>query len=186
MKKAVAFALSAVTVLCVLAPAHAQDANPQLYAEIGYTQLNAKETFGANTAKFSPSAISGVVGYQFTPNLAVEGLVGFGAGKGDIKVNGVDSTVDGKVKNAIGVFFKPSFAVSDSIDLFGRIGWVRTELEVSAAGVSVSDSGNDVAYGVGANFNLSKTSYIQANWMNYYKKDGLKVDGFTVAYGMRF
>ena len=53
MKKAVAFALSAVTALCVLAPAHAQDANPQLYAEIGYTQLNAKETFGANTLKFA-------------------------------------------------------------------------------------------------------------------------------------
>lgn len=43
-----------------------------------------------------------------------------------------------------------------------------------------------MAYDVGANLHLSKASYLQFNWMNYYKKDGLKVDGVALAYGFRF
>lgn len=186
MNKTTVSTLVSIAAVFAFASAHAQEVTPKLYAEIGYTQLNAKDADAGSSTKFSPKAVTGVFGYQFTPNMAVEGLLGFGAGKGKVKFNGMDTGVDGKVKTAVGVFFKPSVAVSDSIDLFGRVGWVRTELELSAAGVSASDSGNDLAYGVGASFNLSKTSYVQASWTNYYKKDGLKIDGFAVAYGMRF
>lgn len=188
MKKTTVPVLAVATALFAFASsAQAQDAStPKLYGELGYTQLSAKASDGVDALKFSPSAVSGVFGYQFMPWLAVEGQVGIGASKGKIKLNGADTGVNGKVKSTAGVFLKPSVAVSDSIDLFGRVGWVHTELELSAGGVSNTGRGSDIAYGVGANFNFSKTSYVQASWMNYYKKDGLKVDGFAVAYGMRF
>lgn len=189
MKNAHAAFLAAASVALTMASAQAQtqpNASPKMYAEIGYAALNVKATDGADTAKASPGVVTGVLGYQFLPNLAVEGLVGLAAGKAGVKVNGVANGVDVKVSSALGVFIKPSMAVSDSIDLFARAGWLHTTLKISEGPFSESDSDNNFAYGLGANFHLSKTSYIQANWMNYYKKDGVKIDGFALAYGMRF
>lgn len=177
---------AAVTALLGASCVHAQDAAPRMYAEFGYTQFQAKGNDGVNSVKFSPAAVTGMLGYQFTPNLAMEGLIGLGAGEGKVKLNGVQTGVMGAMNKTVGLFFKPSVAVSDRIDLFARVGWVHAELELSAAGVSRTSSGSGGAYGVGANFNVSKTSYIQASWMNYYKKDGIKIDGFNVAYGFRF
>lgn len=189
MKKTYTALLAAAFTTLSLASAQAQtqsDAPSKTYAEIGYVSMNLKETRGADTAKVSPGVVTAVFGYQFSPNLAVEGLVGLGAGKAGVKENGVPNGVDVKVSSALGVFIRPSVAVSDSIDLFARAGWLRTTLKISDGPFSDSDSDNSFAYGLGANFNVSKTSYIQANWMHYYKKDGLKIDGFALAYGMRF
>ncbi|MDR7096685.1 porin family protein [Hydrogenophaga laconesensis] len=186
MNKTTLSALAVLAACFALAPAQAQAVNPNMYAEFGYTQYNAKESDSGYTLKFSPAAVTGTIGYQFTPNIAVEGLFGLGAGEGKIKLNGVKVGVKGQVTKAVGVYFKPSIAVSDSIDLFARIGWVHTELEMSVPGASITDSDNGASYGLGANFNISKTSYIQASWMNYYKKDGFKIDGINVAYGFRF
>lgn len=189
MKKAHAAVFAAASLVFATGSAQAQtqaNAPTKMYAEFGYAALNLKETDGANSAKASPGVVTGVVGYQFMPNLAVEAFVGLGAGKAGVKVNGVPNGVDVKVTNALGVFVKPSVSVSESIDLFARAGWLRTTLKISEGPFSESDNDNSFAYGAGANFNLSKTSYIQASWMNYYKKDGLKVDGIALAYGMRF
>lgn len=187
MKKIVVRALvAAAAPLLAMACAHAQESTSNLYAEIGYTHLNARDNDSTGTYKVSPSAVSGVFGYQFTPNIAVEGLVGLGAGKGKVKLNSVDTADEAKLKSAVGVFFKPSVAVSDSLDLFARVGWVRSRLDGTFGSVSRSQSDTDIAYGIGANFNLSKAAYIQAGWTNYYKKEGFKVDGATVAYGVRF
>lgn len=169
-----------------LQSAHAQNADSKLYAEIGYTQLNVNITDGVDSLKFSPVAFSGVLGYQLMPNVALEGFLGLGADGGRVKYNGVKTSIKGQVKNALGVFVRPSFAVSDNLNLFARVGWVRSELELSTSSASLSLRDNDVAYGFGANFSLSKNSYVQASWMNYFKKDGFKADGFTVAYGHRF
>ena len=57
---------------------------------------------------------------------------------------------------------------------------------LSSAGESVSDSGQDVAYGIGANVNLSRTSYLQASWTSHYDDDGVKLEGLGVAWGMKF
>lgn len=186
MNKTTLSAFAVLTALFAAVPAHAQTAAPKMYAEFGYTQYNAKDSDSIDSIKFSPGAVTGTLGYQFTPNIAVEGLFGLGAGEGKIKLNGVKTNVKGQVTKAVGLYFKPSLAVSDRVDLFARIGWAHTELEMSVPGASVTESDNSASYGVGANFNISKTSYIQASWMNYYKNDGFKIDGFNIAYGFRF
>lgn len=189
MKKTTLSALAAATALFASASVHAQRAqtfNPSVYAEIGYTHSNVKISDGADTVKFSPGAVSGVFGYKFTPNLSVEGLLGLGMGKDNITLNGVDSGVDGKVKSTFGVFLRPSFDINENVELFGRVGWVRSKVEISDSTSSANGSDTDFAYGIGANFNLSNTTYIQAGWMQYLNKDGAKIDGLNVSYGMRF
>ena len=189
MKKTTLSALAAATALFASASVYAQRAqpfNPSVYAEIGYTHHNYKDWDGVDTLKFSPGAVSGVVGYKFTPNLSVEGMLGLGLGKDKVKIDGVDTGSDGKVKSTFGLFLRPSFDINESVELFGRVGWVRSKLEISNSVSSESGSDTDLAYGIGANFNLSKTSYIQTGWMQYLNKDGVKIDGLNISYGMRF
>lgn len=190
----------AATFLLTTLPAHAeQPARPNMYAEVGYTQHDYKESLPEFPAAgtFSTGALTGLFGYQIIPNLAVEGLLGMGTGKRGVtlKVNSVDIPNDTRatIKHTVGVFVKPSVAVTDSIDLFARVGWVQHKLSISNPMDSVSVNQADVAYGIGANFNFSSTSYIQASWMNLYRKTEdigtpmrSKLDGVSIAYGMRF
>lgn len=182
--------LLAFAATCIaLSTAQAQstpDTPTKMYAEIGYTALDYKETSAFGTWKTSPSALSGVFGYQVHPNLGVEAFLGLGTGKDNVKLNGIGLPMDTKLDSMVGVFVRPSWAVSDSIDLFGRVGWVETKLTHSAFGYSLSQKDDSVAYGIGANFNLSKTSYLQASWTRFFSKDKIKIEGLGVAYGMRF
>lgn len=186
MKKTSLAFCAAVTVLACNSAALAQQTDPSMYAEIGYTSLNVKADSGATTVKFSPAVVNGVFGYRLHPNIALEGMLGLGAGSDDVKFNGASLGVDGKIGSSVGVFVRPSLALGESVELFGRAGVVHTTLRFSGPGGSLDDSGNDFAYGFGVNVNLSKTSYLQGSWMNHYDKDGVKIDGIGIAYGFRF
>ncbi|MBT9463288.1 outer membrane beta-barrel protein [Hydrogenophaga sp.] len=180
-------ALAAAVLSVAAAGAQAQVQAPtKMYAEIGYAAIGLDATDGTDTLKASPGALTGVFGYQLHPNLAVEGFLGLGLTKDEIELNGAPSGVNAKINNAYGFFIKPGFKVSEGVELFARLGYLRTKLSVSAGGVSVSDTDTSAAYGVGVNLNLTKTSYLQANWTSYYKDDGAKAQGVALAYGMRF
>lgn len=179
--------LTAFAVTCLaLSAAQAQstpDAKPKMYAEIGYTALKFQQKDDTDQYKASPSMLTGTFGYQFHPNMAVEGLLGFGAGKGKVKLNGESNGDELKLGNMVGVFFRPSVNFGDSVEVFGRVGWAHTQLKSLEFGKS-SDS--SLSYGVGAQFNLSKTSYLQANWTSYYNKHDTKIEGMGLSYGLRF
>jgi hypothetical protein len=183
--------LLALAATCfALSAAHAQSAesaaHPAMYAEIGYAAPELKMSDGIDSMKASPSLFSGVFGYQFHPNFAVEGYLGLGAGKDGVKFNGVSVPVNAKLGTLYGVFARPSVSVSESVDLFARIGWMSTELKASGPGGSYADRNSSMAYGVGANFNLSKTAYLQASWTSFYDKHETQIQGLGLAYGMRF
>ena len=143
-----------------------------LYGEVGYTGLDYK----APGLKVSPDMVRGVVGYEFTPNLAVEGMVGLGAG------SDTSSGTTLKLNNTVGVFGKVQAPVTDALKVYGRLGVARTSLK--ANGVSDSDTG--LAYGAGVTYDLSKTTYLNADYTKYYDRDDQKLEGFTVGVGFRF
>ena len=70
-------AIAAVaSAMLMMGTAQAQQARAGgTYAELGYTQL---KTNGSNA---KPSALRGIVGYDFHPNVAVEGMLAFGSEK---------------------------------------------------------------------------------------------------------
>ena len=183
------FAHQAIAAVFTIAAAGAQaqtQAPSKMYAEIGYAAISLDFTDGSDTLKAGPGALTGVLGYQLHPNLAVEGFLGLGVVKDEIEFNGTGTGLNAKVKNTVGVFVKPGFMVSENVELFARLGYLRSKLKVSFGGESVSDSDTGAAYGLGVNLNLSKTSYVQANWMSYYKENGVKAQGVALAYGVRF
>ncbi len=89
-----------------------------------------------------------------------------------------------------GIYVKPKVMLANSFELFGRLGYADTRLRASAnvAGFSASgsSSGSSVSYGLGANFNIAPRAYVGVDYMSYYKKDDVKINGVTVSVGYRF
>ena len=169
------------------ASAMAQAGNePKLYGEIAYNLTNLKADDTVDTIKAKPAVATGIVGYKFHPNLAVEGMLGLGLSGDKVELNGQPTAVDAKISSAFGVFVRPSVKLGESVELFARLGYVQSKLKLSVPGLSLSDSDGGAAYGLGGNFYLSKQSYLQLSWTNYYKKDGVKIDGIGLGFGFRF
>lgn len=143
-----------------------------LYGEVGYTGLDYREP----GLKVSPGMVRGVVGYQFTPSLSMEGMVG---------LNGGSDAASGttlKLNNMVGVFGKLQAPLAEGVNVYGRLGVARSDLKANG----VSDSGSSLAYGVGMTYDLSKTTYLNADYTKYHDRDDQKLEGVTVGVGFRF
>ena len=179
--------VSAISTLALFGAAHAQTQEPRLYGELGYTNLKLSEEGFSGTA----GLLRGIVGYTVHPNFAVEGMLGFGVKDAKDRIDsGVPMDVTMKAKQAFGVFLKPKAQVTDDLEVFGRVGYVNTKIDLAVTDAtgsfSGSDSDSDVAYGFGASYRVAPQAYVTLDYMNYYKKDGFKADGFTLGVGYRF
>ena len=171
----------AVTTALALAGAAA---HAQFYVEGAYnaTQIHVD---GVNM-KLKPSALSGIVGYDLHPNFAVEGMLALGAGSDSAMIPGDNVALTAKYKSAYGVYAKPRYQLTPELEVFARLGYLKSKLEFSAAGYSESGSGSSTSWGLGGNYAIDKQLYLTASYMNFYKKDGLKIDGFNLGVGYKF
>jgi outer membrane immunogenic protein len=129
------------------------------YAGAGYTQFQGD---GADVG-----GVTGRLGYGFHPNFAVEGEASFGVGDDD----GVELD---QSYAAYGVGVLP---INDAFSVHGRVGYAKTETNLG------EDDG--VAYGAGAQWNMSPSFGIRAD---YTRLSGDVDDVDTVGVGavMRF
>jgi attachment invasion locus protein len=171
---------AATAVACAAGMAQAQG----MYGELGYSHLKFEESGTAFSGKVNPTMARGIIGYELNPNLAVEGMVGLGMSSDDIRVG--SATLKGKVDNMVGAFVKPKVKLGETVELFGRAGVVSTKVSAEAGRVSVSDRGTSFAYGGGASFALTPTLSLNADYMRYYDRKGIEVDGVTVGVGFKF
>lgn len=184
MQRTLIATVAAAALLTLAGTAQAQTDDLNSYAEVGYSKVTIKvDDIGLKTA---PAVLSSVLGYWINPNLAVEAHLGLAMGSDDITDNGMSSGAKAKLGTNIGLFLRPSVEVSDGLELFGRVGWQRSRLKITASNESAYGSGNDLAFGFGANYHLSKTSYLQLSWLNHFSKDGLSAKGVGLSYGYRF
>jgi len=174
MKKIIRLA-GAAAVLAFAAAAQAQ-----VYVEGAYSAMTYKD----GSVSVKPAALSGVVGYEISPNLAAEGMLNLGVKDGSITEQGDTRKVG--LTNAFGVFLKPKVMLSNEFEVFGRLGFAQTKLKFSAVDGSSTDSGSSFAYGLGANYYLDKKTYVTASYMSLYDKNSQKVDGFNVGVGYKF
>lgn len=152
-----------------------------LYGEIGYTSVNYTEPGYA----LSPAGVVRVIlGGNLMENLAIDGMAGFGANDGSLTISGV--TIKGHVDSFYGVYLKPKAKLSESIEVFGRIGYANSKLTASAPGIAISASGSDVSYGVGGSVKVAKNMSLNLDYMSYYNKNGTSVNGITLGLGFNF
>jgi hypothetical protein len=155
----------------------AAGAQAEWHGELGYSALNVD---GSGTS-VDLGALSGTIGYGLHENFAVEGMLAFGVK--DDQVGGAKV----ELEHSYGIFAKPRIMLSPNFELFGRIGYVESKLKASAPGYgSLSDTDGDWAYGVGGNYYFDRNSYLNASYLRFYDKDGIRGDGLTIGLGMKF
>jgi opacity protein-like surface antigen len=145
-----------------------------LYGELGFGALTYKEP----GLKLKPGMVRGLLGYQISPNVSAEGMLGVGANTDTVAGSGASL----KVNNMVGAFVKAQANVTTSFAIYGRLGGAYTKLRIRGA----SDSGSSVAYGLGVSYDISKNLYLNADYMNYYDRNNQKIDGYTLGLGLRF
>lgn len=177
MKKIVMIA--AAVLACGAAQAQT-NASP-IYGEIGYSMLHADVSFYG----LDIGAVRGILGYEVHPNLALEAMLAVGVT--DDRTQGVFvENIKLKLEHGYGLYIKPKFQVTDRLQLFGRVGYAESKFKLTWEGASASDSDHDVSYGVGMAYGFSKSLYGTLDYMRYYGKDDLRVNGITFGLGYKF
>ena len=117
-----------------------------------------------------------IAGWRFLDWLAVEGnYVDLGSGDDNVLGTRVESDVNGVSLSAVG------FVPVGPVDLFARVGAVNWNADFDAPnlGVSESDDGTDLTYGVGAQFRVWSLS-IRGEYEVFDISDADTVDMFSI------
>lgn len=177
--------LSILVLLAAGASVHAQTQTPAnpWYGELAYAPVKIKQV---DATDGSAKNLRGIVGYELHPNVALEGLLSLGVGDASATVSG-DPT-DTRVNRVVGLYVKPKVAVSQDIELFARLGYVRTKVTstLTATGAAESESASDVSYGFGASYRINDRWSAVVDYMRYYEKDGFRMQGLSAGLRLRF
>jgi opacity protein-like surface antigen len=173
-------AIAAAAALLMLGTAHAQQMRGAVspwYGEIGYSFLQVEENITGFDA--NPGALRGIIGYNFHPFFAVEGMLALGTNSDS------DRGLDAKLQHAFGIFVKPKYNWNN-FEAFARLGWATTNVEFNVPGLGTDKSESDFAYGFGLNYNFNPRMYVGADWMQLMDQNSVKVRGWTLSFGYRF
>ena len=126
---------------------------------IGVTQLEDEEE-GIGSFDDSPLGWRILAGYEFTENFAVEGAY-VNSGEAEDTIQGVDIEAELKGFTVSGIGLLP---VSDSVKLFGKLGYYNGETEASAFGVTVDEDESGLTLGAGLRFDLGNNFAIRGEF----------------------
>jgi OOP family OmpA-OmpF porin len=164
-------------------PAWCQDAGFYIGGALGQAEhKDACEDAGISCDQ-KDTAWKVFAGYQFNRYIAAE------AGYADLGKSTANGVVDGVTLRANfeitawEVVAVGSFPVMDRLSLFGKAGLYRAELERTGTGtigaitvpLDEKESNNDVTFGVGARFNLTRNLAVRAEWQRYLDVGGDEV-----------
>ena len=129
-------------------------------------------------------------GWRFSPYWGVElGYYDLGKYSFHGRAVGTALNIDGQAKaKSVGISLVGTLPI-DAFDLYGRIGYARSELKVNASAtlaptpVNVKDKQNEATYGVGGRWNLTRNWGVFVEWM---KNDKIEVDSYMLGVDFKF
>ena len=155
--------------------AFAQDAG--FYAGAAVGQSRAKDACEGVTIACDDKDTGWKVfgGYQFNKNFGAEvGYVDLGKATANGVITGVAVSADAKVKGfeVLGVGTLP---IANNFSAYGKLGFFRWDLDVSATGaisgfsatVSASETGTDFTFGLGLKYDFAKNIGARLEWQRY-------------------
>jgi outer membrane immunogenic protein len=140
------------------------------YVNGGYNALQ--------SGRINTGTVQGRVGYNFTPNFAVEGEAGLGG------VTDNEAGVKLRTRGTLGAFAVATAPVAERFSLIGRAGYVQTWAEAKALGIKSERDDGSFAVGVGGQYMIDDANGIRADYTRYTKDDGR--DGVAVSYVRKF
>lgn len=161
---------NAFLLLSVIGSVTAQAEEKANYVEAAFGRLNYEES----GYRLTPSVGRIMLGAKVSENVALEALGAIGMGSSTTGI------VTLKVNHGFGAYVKPFFPVNEKVDLFGRFGVFNGSLTASAPGVSISTSGSSFSYGAGVSVTVAENISLVADYMSYYDKNSITINGWSV------
>jgi len=164
----------------------AQEANSKAYIGANYVfatfeqdGLAEEADLGALTAKF---------GAQINPYFSAELRAGVGVADESRTANGATATLE--LDYLVGGYAVFGLANQTPIYPYLVVGYTKGALTFSVTrgrgSSSFSESESDLSYGAGANFALSDSVQMNAEYMQYLDKDGAEISGVSVGVSLLF
>lgn len=138
----------------------------------------------------SYNAVYGRFGAFFNENISAEARLGLGIG--DDTAGGIKSELD----NYYGVYVRGGLPVTEVFYPYAILGFTKGKVSFSypseeylggtIPGGSGSNSESDLSYGIGADFKITETLKINAEYISYFDKDAAELAGFSVGVAYSF
>jgi hypothetical protein len=159
-------------------PALSADNGIYLGASVGQSGVSYDESFEGQNFSFDADSTGykAILGWRFVDWLAVEAnYVDLGSGDDRVAGQKIEADVSGLSLSAL------AFLPLGPVDVFARVGVIDWEADVKARnlGVSLSDDGTDLTYGVGAQFRVWSLS-LRAEYERFDISDADRVDMISV------
>jgi len=167
-------AASSIAFAGIVTPhAGAQDAN--FNAGVGYSRIDIQDV--------DFDAISLRAGYDFNETFGLEGQVDFGLGDESVSLGLV--TADVELNYSAGLYGIARFPLAENVNVFGRLGYVTTELEGSVAGFVADESDDGFSFGVGGEYNFNASNGVRVEYTRTDYDSG-EADSFGISWVRRF
>ncbi|MYM63070.1 porin family protein [Pseudomaricurvus sp. HS19] len=188
MKATKTVTLGALLSLLTATPALALDSG--WYAGASYAQTSYKES---GLSELDLSALQAQGGYRLTPHLALETRLGLGVGDDSTRESIYGERVDAtaEIDYVVSGFAKAILPL-DAVELYVIAGVTYASIEYDVRlvdyGYSASgdDSGSDFSYGAGLAVNPNDNVSVFIEYVNYYDKDEVEIDGYNVGVNFYF
>jgi OOP family OmpA-OmpF porin len=157
---------ASIAVAFVLGSGMVQAADQGAYLGVGLGQTKVKDACeGFTTCDDTDTGVKLFGGYQFVPNAAVEiGYVDLGKAKLSLPGASVEFKAHG-----FDVDFVGTLPLNDQFAVLARVGMFFWKVDVSGTGLanSSSASGNDLTYGLGLAYDVSKKVSVRFEWQQF-------------------
>lgn len=166
-KKITTAILAAISMSCAIAQS-AHDAG--LYVQIGSSKIDISYgDYAYNVGTTTPV----YVGYDFNQNLAVEYM------HASASTSNYATTLTFN-----GFYVKPKLPLTDSMDVFARIGSTNSTLSTNYG--SVSEASPSIGVGITAYFTQDKRNFFTLDWNQWYSRGGWGLSGAGLSIGHKF
>ena len=158
----------------------------------GHFGVSGTDLTGLNNAQVATNETTYTVrtGWRFSPYMALElGYYDLGKYAFHGVASGTTLNIDGEAKaKSVGLSFVGIVPIQ-AWDLYGRLGFARSELKVNASAtlaptpVNQKEKQNEATYGFGTRWNVAPNWGVFVEWM---KNDKIKVDSYTAGIDVKF
>ncbi|KCZ60228.1 outer membrane beta-barrel protein [Hyphomonas chukchiensis] len=155
-------------------------ATPALAQEKGFYGTFGYGNYSADDADLGAIQLRG--GYNFNEFLGAEIEGAIGVADESTSIAGVD--VDVELENSYGAYAVGRIPFSEKADVFGRVGYVSTEIKASASGFSASADDDAAALGIGGDYYFAPNQGVRLGY-TYLDYDD-SVDVIDIAYVLKF
>lgn len=128
------------------------------YGGIGIGQSTVSEDSSGFDGNDTAFKIYG--GYSLNKHFSIEAAY-LNLGEPDDRIFGTNIGLEATAFNAAAIGTVP---LNEAFSLYGRLGVIFWDVEASSSFATVEDSGNDLAYGIGAAFNFSPMAKLRLEW----------------------